>query len=56
MIQTYFMLSLFARFAITHAAILLTWGRVRCYALTDLHVVKLIDSARIWDRLHRIFV
>ena len=45
MIQTCFMLLLFIRFAITHAAILFSKGRVRYYALTDsLHVLKLIGS------------
>ena len=34
MIQTYFMLLLFIRFTITHAAILFSWGCVRYYALT----------------------
>ena len=40
------MLLLFIRFAITRAAILFSYGRVRCYAWTDyLHVLKLIG----WD-------
>ena len=39
-IQTCFMLVLFLRLAITHAAILFSEGRVRYYALTDyLHVL-----------------
>ena len=57
-IQAYFMLLLFIRFAITHAAILFSYGRVKYYALTDyLHVeAHWFRLHRIWIRFYRIFV